>query len=203
MFNFYTALEDIQAHIKKCVLFINWTIPNYSALVTNYVLQYREGNTTSYQNISSPFSMPVSYQSILNNDSLKVQVYAILNINGTMYNSDISPPAKVHIINQSDCLLITPSTLPQTFGETSTLIWYQIGIGVLVFIVLLFAAVIAVLIIILCYKYKCSKPEVTPSTYTEFGSELQDNNTPFTSSQSNKEPIYHELENRYVIMKKP
>ena len=200
MFNFYTALEDIQAHIKKCVLFINWTTPNYSALVTNYVLQYKEGNTTSYQNISSPFSMPVSYQSILNNDSLEVQVYAILNINGTMYNSDISPPTTVYIINQSNCSLITPSTSPQMFGETSTLTWYKIGIAVMAFIVLLLAVVIAVLIIILCCTYKRSKPKVTPSTCTEFRSELQDNNIP---SQSNKEPIYHELEIRYVIMKKP
>ena len=201
MFNFYTALEDVQAHIRHCVLFVNWTTPTYSGLVTNYVLRYRQGNTTSYRNISFPFSMPVSYQSILNNDSMEVQVYAILNINGTMYHSDISPPTTVYIIYQSNCSLITPSTLPQTFGETSTLTWYKIGISVMALIVLLLAVAIAVLIILLCCIYKRRKPEVTPSTYIEFRSELQDCDTPYRSSQSNKEPLYHELESRYLIMK--
>ena len=202
MFNFYTALENIQAHVKRCVLFVNWTTPSYSALVTNYVLQYRQGNTTSYHNISSPFSLPVSYQSILTNDSLEVEVYAILNINGTMYISDISPPTTVYIINQSNCLLIIPSTSPQMSGETSTFIWYNIGISVMAFIVILLVVVIAVLIIISCCIYKCSKPEVTPSPYIEFRPVIQDN-TPFRSSQSNNEPFYHVLMNRYVIMKKP
>ena len=137
MFNFYTALEDIQAYVKQCVLFVNWTTPSYSALVKIYVLQYKQGHNTSYQIVSSPFSLPVSYQSILTNDSLEVEVYVILNINGTMYISDISPPTTVYIINQSNCPLITPSTSPQMSGETSTLIWCKIGISVMAFIVLL------------------------------------------------------------------
>ena len=92
--------------------------------------------------------------------------------------------------------------MPQTFGETSTLIWYKIGISAMAFIVLLLAVVIAVLIILLCCIHKRNKPEVIPSTYTEFRSGLQDCNTQFRSSQSNKEPFYHELMNRYIILKK-
>ena len=94
-----TVIEDLI--VLEDIVVINWTPLNYGD-IKHYVLEYKQINEQTFQNVVFPMSVVSAGSPRLQRGIEYVfQVYGVLIINSVEYESEKSPPVTVLITNDN------------------------------------------------------------------------------------------------------